>query len=120
MPPPNLKIVLASGWFAFCGCYFSWVAFIYSNWSVGAFGVLALAGAAGLILRWQWAHWLVYFLAFVIVCRWLYYLLVAFRAYSARPFGSSASLIAFLVVVIATIWSADTVRRQYRLARKQA
>ena len=119
MTPHNFKILLAAGWFAFCGCYFLWGAVIYPDWYVGTFGVLALVGAAGVILRWQWAQWLVYFLAFAIVGRWLYYLLVAIRANSARPFGTAA-LIAFLVVVVATIWSAETVRRQYHLAGKQA
>jgi hypothetical protein len=125
MPPSNFKILLAAGWFAFYGCYLAWTAFALHHWLphdrraflVGALGVLALAGAAGVIVRWHGSQWLVYGVAVLIVGYWLYMFLMSIRAGDSFQ---SAPIIALIVVVAATTWSADTVRRRFRRAADRA
>jgi len=117
VPPLSFRIVLAAAWFAFCGFYSEWVAFEYHNWFAGIVGVLELVGAAGIVARWRWSKWLVYGVAVVIVGSWLYGLALSIKL-GAFPYKTLQltvlGLVPGFIIVAATTWSADTVRRCFR------
>jgi hypothetical protein len=117
MPPLSLRIGLAAAWFASCGIYSEWVAFEYHNWFAGIIGVLELIGAAGVVARCRWSKWLVYGLAVVIVGSWIYGLALSIKL-GAFPYETLRltvlGLVPGFVIVAATTWSADTVRRCFR------
>jgi hypothetical protein len=74
------RIVVAAAWIAFCGSYSVWAGVGQSNWLAVLFGLAALVGAVGVVLRWRWSEWLVYIVAASIVIVWLYGLVVVLRA----------------------------------------
>ena len=119
MAPLSFRIVLAAGWFAFCGCYSLWVAYEYNNWFAGTVGFLELVGAVGILARWRWSRWLVYGLAVAIVGSWIYGLILSIRL-GSFPYETLQltvlGLVPGFIIVAATSWSADTVRRFFRSA----
>jgi hypothetical protein len=111
------RIVLAAGWIAFYGCYLVWAGFTQRNWFWDLFGFVALVGAVGAVFRWRWSQWLVYCVAAAIVGIWLYGLAVSLRA-GGFPYETlelnALGLVPGFVLLAATIWSADIVRRRFR------
>lgn len=93
------------------------MAFQYHNWFGGIVGVLELVAATGIVARWQWCKWLVYGLAVVIVGSWLYGLALSIKL-GSFPYETLQltvlGLVPGFVIVTATTWSADTVRRCFR------
>ena len=110
------RIVLAAGWIAFCGGYLVWAGFAQHNLFWDLFGMVALVGAVGAVFRWHWAQWPVYCVAAAIVGVWLFGLVVSLRA-GTYPYEtlelSALGLVPGFVLLAATIWSADIVRRRF-------
>jgi hypothetical protein len=115
--PLTPRIVLAASWIAFCGCYSVWAGIEQRNGFWSAFGILAIIGAVGALVRWAWSQWLVYVVAAAIVGTWLYGLTLSLRA-GTFPYATLKLTILGLVpgiaLLAATIWSADIVRRRFR------
>jgi hypothetical protein len=111
------RIVIAVAWIAFCGSYCVWAGIEQRNWLSGLFGVTAVVGAVGVALRWQWSQWLVYVIAASILMVWLYGLFQSVRA-GAFPYETLQltvlGLVPGFVLLAATLWSADIVRRRFR------
>jgi hypothetical protein len=87
------------------------------NWFWCLFGLVALVGAVGTVFRWSWSQWLVYIVAAVIVGIWVYELALSVRA-GSFPYETleltALGLVPGFILLAATIWSADIVRRRFR------
>lgn len=83
-------------------------------------GFVSLVAAVGILLRWNWAKFLVYFLSSGIVIIWLYGLVLSLRA-GTFPYETLEltvlGLVPGFVLLAATIWSADIVRRSFHVPR---
>jgi hypothetical protein len=79
-------------------------------------------GGIGSVWKWKWSQWLVYFVAVTTVGTWSYYLILAIIA-GKFPYETVQltvlGLVPGFVALSATIWSADVVRRRFRLAHEQ-
>ena len=111
------RIVIATAWIAFCGCYMLWGGFETRRWYWALLGVAAVLGSVGALLRWRWSPPLVYCVAVAIVGIWLYALCASLRA-GTFPYATLEltvlGLVPGFVLLTATIWSADVVRRRFR------
>jgi hypothetical protein len=116
--PLSVRVLLATAWFAFCGCYSIFSGFKNHSWVWCVSGLATFLGAVGILPRWPWAKWLVYVVSFVIVSTWIYGLIWALRA-GTFPYETveltALGLVPGFVLLAATIWSTDIVRRRYNL-----
>ena len=116
------RIVLAIGWFVFCGGYLLWAALKSQSWwttVVGSAVAVALVIAScGVLRKWRWSQWIVYSFVLIWTVGWLYLLWNATRS-GFFPLEtvqlSVLSLVPGLSMLFASIWSADVVRRRFRL-----
>jgi len=117
----GIRVFLAVGWLVFCGGYTIWYGLNEHYWSL-KFIALLIGGATviaslGVLIGWRWTRWVIY--AFVVLSSsiWLYVVWGAVRA-GHFPLAtvqlSALALVPGLSMLIASVWSADTVRRRFR------
>jgi hypothetical protein len=116
------RILLASAWLICGGGWLFWSSITQSIWWGSTLGLLSAIGGIGSLLKWKWSQWCVYFVAVTIVSVWTYYLVLAIRL-GKFPYETMQltvlGLVPGFVVLSATIWSADIVRRRFRLVHEQ-
>ncbi len=116
------RIILATGWFVFCSGYLLWAAMKSESWWTtiigGAVAIALLIALYGVLRKWRWSQWIIYSFVLVWSVGWLYLLWGAARA-GFFPLEtvqlSVLSLVPGLSMLFASIWSADVVRRRFRL-----
>ena len=111
------RIVLAVAWLTICGGYWIWAGFKRQSWLVIATGGVVVVASLAAIARWPWSHWILY--AFVLFGSggWLYLVWGAIR--SGRfplesMLASVLSLVPGLLILLVSIWAAETVRQKWR------
>ncbi len=72
------------------GAYGAWAAVAVRYWAPGVMGLLALAGAAGLLLGKGWSRFCVYLVALLVVASWGYSIWIVARV--GGPFPDLASV----------------------------
>ena len=116
------RIILASAWLICSGLWLAWSCITESIWWGSLLGLLSVIGGIGSVLKWKWSQWLVYFVAITTVCTWTYFLIIAVMA-GKFPYETMQmtilGLVPGFVVLSATIWSTDIVRRRFRIAHEQ-
>ena len=90
---------------------------------MGLLGCGFLVAGLGVLLRWRWSQWLVYGLSALWIGSWLYIIAGLVLAGTFPSEGleiTMLQLVPGLAIVIAMVWSADTVRRRFARMREQA
>lgn len=111
------RIIVAVAWLVLCGGYWIWAGIERPSWLVIATGVVVVVASLGAIVKWPWSQWVLY--AFVLFGSggWLYLVWGAVR--SGRfplesRLASVLSLLPGLLILLVSVWAADTVRRRFR------
>jgi hypothetical protein len=116
------RIIFAIGWFVFCSGYLLWAALKSQSWWTTVIGsavaIAVLIALCGVLRKWRWSQWIIYSFVLFWSVGWLYLLWGAARA-GFFPLEtvqlSVLSLVPGLSMLFASIWSADVVRRRFRL-----
>jgi hypothetical protein len=113
----SIRLLLAVAWFTLCGCYEVKAGVQSQVWYWSVAGVASLVAAVGVLWRRNWAKWLVYVLSGAIVVTWVYALAWSLRS-GRFPYPTLEEtvlgLVPGFVLLAATIWSVDTIRRSFR------
>jgi hypothetical protein len=116
------RIIIALGWFVFCSAFVLLGALKSQSWwttIVGsAVAIAVFIASFGVLRKWRWSQWILYSFVLFWSVGWLYLLWGAARA-GYFPLEtvqlSVLSLVPGLSMLLACIWSADVVRRRFRL-----
>jgi hypothetical protein len=111
------RIVVAVSWLILCGGYWIWAGNMRQSWLVIATGVVVVVASLGVIARWTWSQWVLY--AFVLFGSggWIYQVWGAVRSGRFPREAMSDSVLSLapgLLIVLVSVWAADTVRRRLR------
>lgn len=113
----SIRLLLAVAWFILCGCYEVKAGLQSQVWYWSGAGIALLAAAVGVLWRRNWAKWVLYVLSGAIVVSWVYALAWSLRS-GKYPYPTLEEtllgLIPGFVLIAATIWSVDTIRRSFR------
>jgi hypothetical protein len=111
------RIIVAVAWLTLCGGYWIWAGFKRPSWLVIAAGIVVVVASLGVIAKWRWSQWVLYAFVLFESGGWLYLLWGAIR--SGRfplesMLASVLSLVPGLMILLFSVWAADTVRQRFR------
>jgi hypothetical protein len=117
------RIIFATSWFVLCSGYLLWAALRSQVWWTTVIGsavsIAILVASFGVLRKWRWSKWIIYSFVLTWSVGWFYLLWGAARA-GGFPLEtlqlSVLSLVPGLSMLFASIWSADVVRRRFRIS----
>jgi len=111
------RIVVAVAWLVCFGGYWIWAGIARPSWLIIAAGVVVVVAALGVIARWSWSPWAIYAFVLFEVVGWLYLVWGSVRSGQfplKTLLASVLSVVPGLLILLVSVWAADTVRRRFR------